>query len=219
LSVDVAIIDYKMSNLHSVQAACNKVGLSSIITSKENEILSAKIAILPGVGAFGEAINQIKLLKLDEAIYKFIDTGKQFVGICLGFQLLFEKSEEFGNHSGLGIIQGEIKKFKPQQIDSTKYPVPQIGWNKIIKNDLYWEDTLLQDNDSDDFMYFIHSYYVLPFNKDIILSTTNYGDYEYCSSMNYKNIFASQFHPEKSGMTGLKVYTNLKNNIRNRINE
>ena len=123
--MEVAIIDYKMSNLHSVKAACNKIGLKSIITSRKNEILDAKIAILPGVGAFSEAINQIKKLELDETINEFIKTGKQFIGICLGLQLLFNKSEEFGINNGLGIIKGDVKKFDTFQsgdIKSIKRP-------------------------------------------------------------------------------------------------
>ena len=112
--MDVAIIDYKMSNLHSVEAACNKVGLNSMITSKNSEILSSKIAILPGVGAFGEAMNQIKKLGLDKTIKEFIDSGKQFVGICLGLQLLFDESDEFGENQGLGVIKGKVKKFHLQ---------------------------------------------------------------------------------------------------------
>ena len=104
--MNVAIIDYGMSNLHSVQAACNNVGLSSVITSDTAQILSAKIAILPGVGAFAEAMLRLSNLKLDDCIIRFVETGKPFVGICLGLQLLFEKSEEFGSHKGLGLIKG-----------------------------------------------------------------------------------------------------------------
>ena len=110
--MDVAIIDYKMSNLFSVQAACNNVGLSSIITSDKKSILNSKIAILPGVGAFGEAIKHIKKSKLDEVIYEFVESGKPFIGICLSLQLLFDNSNEFGNHSGLGLIKGEEKNLK-----------------------------------------------------------------------------------------------------------
>lgn len=209
--MDVAIIDYKMSNLHSVQAACNKVGLNSIITSNNDEILNSTIAILPGVGAFGEAMNQIKVLQLDKTIKEFIDTGKQFVGICLGLQLLFENSEEFGDIEGLGIIKGVVRKFTPDQIGATKFPVPQIGWNKISINNLTWQNTLLNGNRNGDFMYFVHSYYVIPENEEVILSNTIYGGIKYCSSIQQKNIFASQFHPEKSGTVGLKIYEYLKN--------
>jgi len=213
--MDVAIIDYKMSNLHSVQAACRKVGLPSIITSDTSQILDAKIAILPGVGAFGEAMNHLAELKLDDCIYRFIESGKPFIGICLGLQLLFDNSEEFGNHSGLGLIKGEVKQFQFSIDEDTKYPVPQIGWNKIRCNGAAWNKTLLFENRDEDFMYFVHSYYVVPEDKQLTLSTTTYGKQKYCSAIRYKNIFASQFHPEKSGETGLKLYKQLKINLDN----
>ena len=208
--MDVAIIDYKMSNLFSVQAACEKVGLSSTITSDKKEILDAKIAILPGVGAFGEAMKYLSDLKLDDTIFQFVDSGKPFVGICLGLQLLFDSSEEFGDYSGLGLIKGKVKKFNFYSHNSTKYPVPQIGWNKISRNGSTWEKTLLCNNASDDFMYFVHSYYVVPKNKNVTLSKTTYGNTEYCSSIQQNNIFACQFHPEKSGVIGLNIYKTLK---------
>jgi len=208
--MDVAIIDYKMSNLFSVQAACNKVGLSSVITSEKNEILDAKVAILPGVGAFGEAMKYLSDLNLDDTIFQFVDSGKPFVGICLGLQLLFDSSEEFGDYSGLGFIKGKVKKFKFHSHNSTKYPVPQIGWNNILMNGSSWEKTLLCNNTNGDFMYFVHSYYVEPQMKNVILSSTIYGNTEYCSSIQQNNIFACQFHPEKSGEIGLNIYKNLK---------
>ena len=211
--MDVAIIDYKMSNLFSVQAACQKVGLSSVITSDKNEILDAKVAILPGVGAFGEAMKYLRESKLDEAIHEFVDTGKPFVGICLGLQLLFERSEEFGNFSGLGLVEGKVKKFRHYSDESIKFPVPQIGWNTIKYNHILWGETFLCSNQNNDFMYFVHSYYVEPEYDNIILSKTTYGNTEYCSSIKQNNIFACQFHPEKSGTTGLKIYENLKTNI------
>ena len=208
--MDVAIIDYKMSNLFSVQAACENVGLSSTITSDKNEILDAKVAILPGVGAFGEAMKYLSDLKLDDTIFQFVDSGKPFVGICLGLQLLFDSSEEFGDYSGLGLIKGKVKKFKFHSHNYTKYPVPQIGWNKIGKNGSSWGNTLLCNNTNDDFMYFVHSYFVEPENDNIMLSKTTYGNTEYCSSIQQNNIFACQFHPEKSGEIGLNIYKTLK---------
>ena len=213
--MDVAIIDYKMSNLFSVQAACRKVGLSSVITSDKNEILNAKIAILPGVGAFGEAMKYLLNSKLDDCIYRFVDSGKPFIGICLGLQLLFESSDEFGSHKGLGLIKGTVKKFQFIANQSVRYPVPQISWNKITQNSAVWNQTLLCNNHDNDFMYFIHSYYVEPEDKSIVLSKTIYGDKEYCSSIQYHNIFASQFHPEKSGPVGMKIYKELKNKLTN----
>ena len=211
--MDVAIIDYDMSNLHSVQAACRKVGLSSLITSDENQILDAKVAILPGVGAFGEAMNHLNQSKLDQTIYKFVETGKLFIGICLGLQLLFETSEEFGGNNGLGIIKGNVKRLPFKKVHNIRYPVPQVGWSKIYKNSANWNDTLLSENLDGEFMYFVHSYYVELSDRSLTLTTTVYGQQEYCSSIQCDNIFATQFHPEKSGETGLKVYNNIRSVI------
>ena len=208
--MEVAIIDYKMSNLFSVQAACNKAGLSSVITSDKYEILDAKVAILPGVGAFGEAMKYLNDYKLDDIIIQFVESGKPFLGICLGLQLLFENSEEFGQYSGLGIIKGKVKRFQFQKSDNTKYPVPQVGWNTINQSNVTWDNTLLNKNTNGDFMYFVHSYFVEPENDSTILSYTNYGETKYCSSIQQKNIFACQFHPEKSGEKGINIYKNLK---------
>ena len=213
--MDVAIIDYQMSNLQSVQAACSMVGLSSTTTSVPAQIMDAKVAILPGVGAFGEAMTQLVESKLDECIYRFIETGRPFIGICLGLQLLFESSEEFGSHKGLGLIKGTVKKFQFIANQSVRYPVPQISWNKIRQNSVSWDQTLLCNNFDNEFMYFIHSYYVEPEDKSIVLSKTIYGDKEYCSSIQSHNIFASQFHPEKSGPVGMKIYEELKNKLTN----
>jgi imidazole glycerol-phosphate synthase subunit HisH len=211
MKMDVAIIDYKMSNLFSVQAACEKVGLSSVITSNKNEILDAKIAILPGMGAFGKAMKYLVDTKLDKTILKFVDSGKPFIGICLGLQLLFESSEEFGSYKGLGLVKGIVKKFQFYSDEFVKYPVPQIGWNKINGNGISWGKTLFSNNHNNDFMYFVHSFYVEPEDESIILSRTTYGNTEYCSSIQHNNIFACQFHPEKSGEIGLNIYKNLKN--------
>ena len=210
--MDVAIIDYQMSNLFSVQAACKFVGLSSIITKDKNQILDSKAAILPGVGAFGEAMKQLSVTKLDQCIFDFVDSKKPLIGICLGLQLLFQESSEFGRNSGLGIINGHVNKFKLQN-DSYKFPVPQIGWNKVFKKGLAWSKTFLSDVNNAEFMYFVHSYYVEPEDQNIILSETEYGNYKYCSSIQKNNVFGTQFHPEKSGHTGLKVYKNIKRKL------
>jgi glutamine amidotransferase len=209
MSNDVAIIDYNLGNLHSVDSACKFVGLKSKITRDKNEILNSKSAILPGVGAFGEAMNNLKSLNLDNVILDFIDTGKPFIGICLGLQLLFEESDEFGSFKGLGVIKGSVKKFQNNQDKNHKYPVPQIGWNRINKNK-NWDNTLLEFNNENDHMYFVHSYYVVPHEEELTLSLSKYGNTTFCSSISIDNIFASQFHPEKSGKKGLSVYKKLK---------
>tara|TARA_B100001059_G_C17835455_1_gene587761 strand:- start:2186 stop:2821 length:636 start_codon:yes stop_codon:yes gene_type:complete len=206
---DVAIIDYKLGNLYSVYSACKYVGINAKITSDRNEILNAKSAILPGVGAFGEAVENMVSLNLFETTKEFIDTKRPFLGICLGLQLLFDESEEFGLNKGLGIVGGKVKKFDFENNKNDKFPVPQIGWNTIY-HERSWEDTLLSDLQKNDYMYFVHSFYVVPDDKNCILTKSKYGNKEYCSSILIDNIFASQFHPEKSGEKGLNVYRKFK---------
>lgn len=207
--MSVAIIDYKLGNLHSVKSACEHVGISTFVTDNKEKILNSNAAILPGVGAFKEGMNFLQKSKLDLTIKEFIDSKKPFLGICLGMHLLFENSEEFGNHLGLGIVKGKIVKFNFNQTSINKLPIPQIGWNKIYSSNKPWANTILGSNNSNDYMYFVHSYYAIP-EDDCILSKTNYGGIEYCSAIQYKNIFATQFHPEKSGKGGLSIYKNFK---------
>lgn len=204
----VAIIDYGLCNLFSVEHACKHVGLDPIVTSNYDEILKADAAILPGVGAFGEAITQIREKKLDNAIYDFIKTKKPFMGVCLGLQLLFDQSEEFGNFKGLGIIPGEVKKI-PAEFGK----VPQMGWNTIEISKKNKSCPLIKDIRSGEFMYFIHSFYVKPENENDILTFTEYGGLKYCSSICHDNVVACQFHPEKSGAEGIRIYKNFKDMI------
>ena len=207
--MDVIIIDYKMSNLHSVVAACKKVGLRSEISSDPKKILDANLVILPGVGSFKQAMINLKNLKLETCIHDYIDSGKIFIGICLGLQLLFTKSEEFGNHPGLNILEGEVKKFNFSKKE--KIPIPHMNWNSIKMTNINWDGTYLKNNFNNDLMYFVHSYFVVPEDKSIILSETSYGSQTFCSSILKKNIFATQFHPEKSSINGLKIYKSLYN--------
>lgn len=201
-----------MGNLFSVKLACEKVGLDAVVSNDKAEILRASALILPGVGAFGDAMKTLEKLDLVRAIKEFINSGKPFLGICLGMQLLMTESEEFGIHKGLGVIRGRVSK-----IPSLKDKVPQVGWNKILKlpGGKNWEDTLLKGLSERDYMYFVHSFYVLPLNTDVVLSETNYAGLNYCSSLQNKNVFACQFHPEKSGERGLIIYKNLADIIEN----
>lgn len=199
----VSIIDFKVGNIFSVVQACNEIGLSVEVTSDYNTILSSDGVILPGVGAFGDAMLNLEEQNLIITIKDFVKTGKPFMGICLGLQLLFTHSEEFGNHKGLDIIKGSVKKF-----DNSKDKVPQIGWNKIYKSNNDWKKTPLKSIINNEYMYFVHSYFVKPQDKSIILTNTNYSELEYCSSIKKDNIFATQFHPEKSGEKGLEIYRN-----------
>ena len=204
----VAIIDYELCNLFSVVNACRYVGLEPVLTSDHNEIMSCGGAILPGVGAFGEAMAQIRLKKLDKTIYEFVKSKKPFMGVCLGLHLLFDRSEEFGDFKGLGIIPGKVKK-----IPSKYGKVPQIGWNTIELSKGNQHHEISNMVDKNEFMYFIHSYYVEPENNDDIMTYTNYGEFRYCSSISRDNVTAFQFHPEKSGIAGIRIYAQFKKSI------
>jgi len=208
--IDIAIIDYGLSNLYSVDLACKKAGINSKITSSIEDIQKSKGIILPGVGAFDHAMYNLKEKKLDYAIYNFIETGKPFLGICLGMHLIMEESLEFKKTKGLGLIKGKCVKFDYQKLENCSFPVPNVGWNKINKIGSTWKKTLLSKNEDGDFMYFVHSYYVET-EQDVVTTYSNYGNYEYCSSLSYENIHAMQFHPEKSGDKGLKIYSSLSN--------
>lgn len=210
----VVIIDYKLGNLFSVKQACDKVGMDAIISSDRSVILDADALILPGVGAFIQAMKNLGDLNLITAIKSKIKNGTPLFGICLGLQLLFTKSEEFGSGNGLDLISGLIKKF-PQKMDDKIIKVPHIAWNKIHKAGKKFNDSSLKDIRNGEFMYFIHSYFVEPIDKSCIFTITNYDGIEFCSAIIKDNIFATQFHPEKSAKKGLSIYKNwaLINNL------
>lgn len=215
----VAIIDYEMSNLYSVKNACDYVGLDCQITSDKNVLLNSDAAILPGVGAFREAMNNLEKLDLIYPIKDFISQGKQFLGVCLGLQLLLSESEEFGDNRGLGLIEGNVLKL-PEIIESKHLIIPQMGWNTICKSDkssLNWDNSLLHGIKNGEFMYFVHSYYVKPVSDEVILSLTNYEGFEFCSGIKKENITAFQFHPEKSGEKGIEIYKNFKKLVENQV--
>jgi glutamine amidotransferase len=210
----VVIIDYQLGNLFSVKQACDTVGINSEISSNREDILNADALILPGVGAFIEAMNNLKKFGLDTATQSKVLGGTPIFGICLGQQLLFTESEEFGAGKGLDLISGIIKRF-PDTFEERKVKVPHIAWNTIFKLNQEWDKTALSDLSSNDFMYFIHSYYVKPSDDACILTQTNYDGIEFCSSILKNNIFATQFHPEKSADKGISIYKNwaLINNL------
>jgi len=203
----VVIIDYQLGNLYSVRQACDTVGMNVLVSSNKEDILAADALILPGVGAFIEAMSNLSKLDLIDAIKSKVSSGAPLFGICLGLQLLFTKSEEFGSGNGLDLISGIIKRF-PEKFDDRKIKVPHITWNQVYKLKNSWEETPLRDVINHEFMYFIHSYYVQPNNDKCILTNTNYDGIEFCSSITQNNIFATQFHPEKSADKGISIYKN-----------
>lgn len=195
----IAIVDYGIGNLMSVQKALEKLGAKTTLTNNPETISKSKKLILPGVGAFGDAVKGLKAHNLENPIRDFIKSNKPFLGICLGLQILFEESEESPDVQGLGIFKGKVVKFR------TNLKVPHMGWNsiKIMK-----DSPILKNIDDESYVYFVHSYYVEPRDKKTILTLTNY-DIDFTSMIWKENIFACQFHPEKSQKVGLKILENF----------
>ena len=204
----VCIIDYKLGNLFSVNQALMNIGLDVAITTDVNEIDVSDALVLPGVGAFGDAMRNLRDLQLIEPIINGVNAGKPFLGICLGLQLLFTESEEFLLTKGLNLIKGRVTRFNNVNPEGLIRKVPQIGWNQIFKPEYNsWSGTPLQETAEGTYMYFVHSFYIEP-KEPIALTYTNYDGHLYVSSVLKKNIFACQFHPEKSAKEGLRVYMN-----------
>ena len=203
----IAIVDYGMGNLRSVQKAFEKVGHQSVVTRDPHQIDRASRVVLPGVGAFGDCMDNLTRYQLDEPIRRGIVAGKPFLGICLGLQLLFTESEEFGTHQGLNILPGKIKRIpKPTQM-SGEGKIPHMGWNTVsIRQPM----PLFQGIRSDSYFYFVHSYYVQPDDHSLTCTETEYG-IPFVSSVWKENIFAAQFHPEKSQQVGLQLFQNFGN--------
>lgn len=203
----VAIVDYGLCNLFSVRQACLHVGLSPVVTQDPETVLAAAGVILPGVGAFGEAMANLDRLGLTQALREAAGRGTPLMGICLGMQLLLSESEEFGLHPGLGLIPGRVVRFTPSQGGAVR--VPQIGWNTVHPGPAgleRWARSPLRGVRDGDFMYFVHSYYALPERDEVVLATTEYGGRVYCSAILQDNVFATQFHPEKSAGKGIAIY-------------
>lgn len=194
----ITIIDYDLGNLGSVKNALDKLGVDSVVSSSTTDIERAQGLILPGVGAAGEGMKNLKERELDVLIKQEVQKGKPLLGICLGMQLLMTKSEE-GNVKCLNIIPGSVKKFK------TKLKIPQIGWNTVKAKD---NTPLLRCIPKNSYFYFVHSYYCAPMEMNNTEATTQYGEM-FSSVVRNKNVFGVQFHPEKSGTSGLQLLKNF----------
>ncbi|MEO2082719.1 MAG: imidazole glycerol phosphate synthase subunit HisH [Desulfurobacteriaceae bacterium] len=198
----IAVVDYGMGNLRSVSKALEHVGADVLVTDNPEKLREAGGIVLPGVGAFRDAVRNLKERRLWEAIIKEVENGKPFLGICLGLQLLFEKSYEFGETEGFGFIEGEVVRFDLPR----EFKIPHMGWNQVYKRK---ESRLFEGIRDGEFFYFVHSYYVKPVSEEVVLTETDYGIC-FVSSIEKENIFAVQFHPEKSQKAGLKLLSNFK---------
>lgn len=209
LMSEVIIVDFNLGNLHSVKKACEVCNIKAKISSQRSDIEKAEALILPGVGAFGEAMSNLSKLNLVDSIKDFVDSGRPLFGICIGLQLLFTESSEFGFTEGLDLINGKVEKitFENQELYKN-FRIPFIGWNKVeFKN----KSSLFDDIKSGNYFYFVHSYCAKSISETCLIATSKYGDLEVTSAIERNNIFATQFHPEKSGKIGLQIYKNWKN--------
>ena len=198
----IAIIDYGAGNLHSVKNALDFLGAESKITGSTSEILSADKVILPGVGAFGSAMNALTASGLNEVIFEVADKGTPLLGICLGLQLMFEKSEEAPDVKVLGLFKGTIVKIPDRGLK-----IPHMGWNSI---EVVKDSRILNNIGENPFVYFVHSYYLNASDEGVVSAYTDYGE-RLGIAVEKDNVFATQFHPEKSGETGMKILKNFIN--------
>ena len=202
----IAVIDYGVGNLFSLLSSLNYVGLDTKLTNNIEEIKNAKGIILPGVGAFRDAIGNLEKYGLKEILINEAKKGKPFLGICLGMQMLFEKSYEYGEYEGLGLINGTVEEIKKYISKNSDLKIPHMGWNSLAINDGFKDDKILKDVDNNEYVYYVHSY----FAKTDTKNTVTYSEYgtKIPGIVKNENVYGMQFHPEKSGDTGLKLLKN-----------
>jgi glutamine amidotransferase len=216
-AVRVAIVDYGLGNLFSVKHACAHAGLEASITADAREILAADAVILPGVGAYPDAMASLVERDLVGPLRDVAASGRWLVGICLGMQLFMGESEEFGRHEGLGLVPGKVVRFRGPMGAfgragarvTRPLKVPQIGWNRIEPAAGAWDGSLLEGVEAGAHMYFLHSFHCVPETPRVAVASARYGGIEFCAALGSNTVFACQFHPERSGPAGLRVYRNL----------
>jgi glutamine amidotransferase len=196
---EVAIVDYGVGNLRSVEKAFASVGCSASVTGDPNVLRTAKRLVLPGVGAFAACMNALRRSRLDEVVLARAREGTPLLGVCVGMQMLFDESDEFGRSGGLGLIRGRVRRFSEELV------VPQVGWNQIHQTRHH---QLFQDVPNDSFCYFVHSYFCEPADDEVVVGSTEYG-VSYASVVAQKNVCGVQFHPEKSQAVGLQMLANF----------
>jgi glutamine amidotransferase len=195
----IAVIDYGRGNLRSVAKALEAVGAKVLVTDRPAEIARASALLLPGVGAFGDAMDALREKRLDKALLASVRSGKPLLGVCVGMQVLFSLGLEFGRHQGLGIFDGTVRRF------TKGVKIPHMGWNQV---DLNPSCPLFKGLKGGERFYFVHSYYAQPDDENIVSGRTEYGGKQFVSAVWQDRVFATQFHPEKSQGMGLKVYAN-----------
>ncbi len=203
----ITIIDYEMGNLRSVEKAFEKLGFDARVSSNPDDLLATDKVVLPGVGAFRDCISNLRGGGFVEPLLQHVEAGKPLLGICVGMQMLFDESEEFGRHQGLGLIPGKVVRFPAGMKEGgERLKVPHMGWNNIS---LKKASPILSGIEDDSFVYFVHSYYCAAKNTDDVAASCRYGDVEFCASVWRDNVMATQFHPEKSQNVGLNIFKNF----------
>ncbi len=208
MTAQVAIVDYGLGNLFSVRRACEVSGLTATVTSDRAEIDDAAAVVLPGVGAFGDAMTALDRLRLVDPLRAFAASDRPMLGVCLGFQLFMDESEEFGTHKGLGLLSGSVRSLRDRVPEATK--VPMVGWLPIEPAEQSWGGSLLDGVASGAYLYFVHSYYVKPADPEVSLATAEVAGFRYCCAAQSGKVMGCQFHPERSDTQGLAVYGNLR---------
>jgi len=200
----ITIIDYEMGNLRSVEKAFEKLGYAARVSNNPEDILTTDKLVLPGVGAFRDCINNLRAGGFVEPLLQHVESGKPLLGICVGMQMLFDESEEFGRHQGLGLVPGRVIHFPTgMEEGGERLKVPHMGWNSIqIKKPA----PIFKDTADGSFVYFVHSYYCAADNPSDVAATCRYGDVEFCAAVWRDNLMATQFHPEKSQTVGLDIF-------------
>ena len=203
----INIIDYEMGNLRSVEKAFESLGFEARVSANPNDIKTADKVVLPGVGAFRDCIHNLRKGGFVEPLLEHVSAGKPLLGICVGMQMLFDESEEFGCHQGLGLISGKVVRFPSGMKEGDeRLKVPHMGWNNIS---LKKRSPLFKGVEDNSFVYFVHSYYCAAQNQDEVAASCRYGDVEFSASIWRDNIMATQFHPEKSQSIGLNIFKNF----------
>ncbi len=210
MTPQITIIDYGLGNLLSLRAAFEHCGAKVELTSEPEKLKRADRLLLPGVGAFSAAMDNLRTKGLVDPIFEFVATEHPLLGVCLGMQLLFDRSEEFGHHNGLALIPGGVKSIPHHRIDGTPLRVPHVGWNEMEYPDHGCSDGAILNNiAAQKSVYFVHSYHAEPRNKEHVLSFCRYGGHKINAIVQFNNIVGCQFHPEKSGETGLNIIRNF----------
>jgi|TARA_B100001964_G_C14147966_1_gene560628 glutamine amidotransferase len=208
----LVIVDYGVGNLFGLKQACLTAGLNPVVTNDKKKISEAKGLILPGVGSFSPAIEMLKTLEIIENIRNFASSGKTLLGLCLGMQLLLDKSVEFGEHKGLGLISGNVEYLGDSLKNRNNVKIPHMGWNTVKIKGEHTSERIFESLPKEFDVYFAHSFWIKSLIKDYVFAETEYADVKFCSAIKKNNIIGFQFHPENSGLVGIQLLKNIFGN-------